>query len=99
MNSTSSLPTIISLEERPNTDRFADTDKMHESSFSITTINNLLKLAGTVEALFGCYDGIIVELDEAKLGSCSYGWVRSAFGCETRLPALFFFVGANFLRC
>ena len=54
-------------------------------------VTNLLKLVGIVEALSGCCDSITVELDEAKLGSCSCGWVRGTFGCETHLPAFSFF--------
>ena len=53
---------------------------MNESSFSLTTVNNLLKLSRIEEASSSYCDGITVELDEAKLGSCSYGWVRCAFG-------------------
>ena len=60
--------------------------------------NNLLKLSGIVEALSGCCHGIIAKLAEAiKLGSCSCGWVRGAFGCKPYLPTLFLFLGANFL--
>ena len=89
MNSASSLATIILWERRPYTDRSTNTDKMNESSFFITAINNLLKLARIVEASFGCCDGITVELDEAKLGSCSCGWIRGAFDYET---CFFFFL-------
>ena len=64
---------------------------MNELSFSITPVNNLLKLIGIVEVEFGYCDGITVELDEAKLCSCSCGWVFGAFSCEVCLPMLFFF--------
>ena len=71
--------------------RSADTDKMNELSFSITLVNNLLKLVETVEAEFGYSDSITVELDETKLCSCSCGCVIGDFGCKVRLAVLFFF--------
>ena len=91
INSTSSLATIISWEGIPYKDTSADTNKMNKWPFSITTINNLLKVTGTVEASSGFCDSITVELDEAKLSSCFCGWVYGAFGCETCTLALFFF--------
>ena len=99
MNSTSSLATIISWEGRTNIDWSTDINKMNESSFSLTTINNLLKLSRIVEASSGCCDGIVAELAEAKLGSCFCGWFHGAFCYEPCLPAFFLFLGAYFLGC
>ena len=71
---------------------------MNESSFSLTNNNNVFKLSGIVEASFGCCDSITLEqVEVAKLGSCSCGWVRGAFGCKPYSPALFLFLGTNFL--
>ena len=63
---------------------------MNELSFSITPVNKLLKLEGIVEVESGCSDGKIVELGEAKICSCSCGYVIVALGYEVCLAVPFF---------